>query len=316
MRWPADAAFWIGVNLPWLNYGGDFGANRWQPGGGVGQPDRRAALREALGRLAGQGVTRHPLVHARRRPRRPPGVRVRRRWSASTTSSSATPTPPSTNWIAPACGHLRPLRLPLVQASPHRRRRANRRPPCARGRSGPAPPPAGARGRRRCSSATAGTRRSCAWDVINEPEWVTRSARLPLRRPRCRRAAMRAFIRDVVGARPRPHVARRHGRQRVGADAVACRGSRPGCLPGPLVRPPREAGPARSAGRRARPRPPAHPRRVPDPRFAALARRDRRDRPPGRLRRRPRLVGAGRRRGVGRERAGGGALGLHGGHRA
>ena len=58
MRWPADEPFWIGVNLPWLSYGGDFGANRWQPAGGIGQPGRRAALREALGRLADSGATR------------------------------------------------------------------------------------------------------------------------------------------------------------------------------------------------------------------------------------------------------------------
>ena len=56
MRWPADEDFWIGVNLPWMRYGGDFGANRWQPTGGISQPGRRSDLREALGRLAGHGV--------------------------------------------------------------------------------------------------------------------------------------------------------------------------------------------------------------------------------------------------------------------
>ena len=55
MRWPADEVFWLGANLPWLRYGGDFGTNRWQPEGGVAQPGRRAILRVALERLAGQG---------------------------------------------------------------------------------------------------------------------------------------------------------------------------------------------------------------------------------------------------------------------
>jgi hypothetical protein len=56
MPWPADGAFWIGVNLPWVHYGGDFGANHWRPSGGVGQPDRRAELREVFGQLSGRGV--------------------------------------------------------------------------------------------------------------------------------------------------------------------------------------------------------------------------------------------------------------------
>ena len=57
MRRPADDDFWIGANLPWLAYGGDFGANRWQPAGGVGRPDRRQAVRDVLARLADRGVT-------------------------------------------------------------------------------------------------------------------------------------------------------------------------------------------------------------------------------------------------------------------
>jgi hypothetical protein len=57
MPWPADDDFWIGANLPWMAYGGDFGANAWHPDGGVGQPDRRRALRDALARLTDHGVT-------------------------------------------------------------------------------------------------------------------------------------------------------------------------------------------------------------------------------------------------------------------
>ncbi len=51
--------FQAGVNLPWLNYGLDFGANPWQPAGGVARPERRRRLRAAFARLRDAGV---PLV--------------------------------------------------------------------------------------------------------------------------------------------------------------------------------------------------------------------------------------------------------------
>lgn len=44
------------MNLPWVHYGGDFGANAWRPLGGVAQPDRREELDTILARLAGTGV--------------------------------------------------------------------------------------------------------------------------------------------------------------------------------------------------------------------------------------------------------------------
>ena len=56
MRWPGDEEFWLGANLPWQRYGLDFGANRWQPEGGVAQPGRRAALRAALESIAARGA--------------------------------------------------------------------------------------------------------------------------------------------------------------------------------------------------------------------------------------------------------------------
>jgi hypothetical protein len=54
----ADGAgeFFVGVNLPWLGYGCDFGANAWQPGGGVGQPEARRRLDEVFGRLTACGL--------------------------------------------------------------------------------------------------------------------------------------------------------------------------------------------------------------------------------------------------------------------
>jgi len=49
------APFWLGVNLPWLDYGLDFGANAWQPEGGVSSRARRARLEEACRELADRG---------------------------------------------------------------------------------------------------------------------------------------------------------------------------------------------------------------------------------------------------------------------
>lgn len=47
----------VGANLPWLDYGQDFGASAWQPRGGVARPERRERLRRALGDLAGSGAS-------------------------------------------------------------------------------------------------------------------------------------------------------------------------------------------------------------------------------------------------------------------
>jgi len=49
--------FVVGANLPWLDYGLDFGANAWQPRGGLARPERRERLRRALGQLAGSGAS-------------------------------------------------------------------------------------------------------------------------------------------------------------------------------------------------------------------------------------------------------------------
>lgn len=48
--------FVAGVNLPWLDYGCDFGANAWQPEGGLARPERRERLRPVLARLAAANV--------------------------------------------------------------------------------------------------------------------------------------------------------------------------------------------------------------------------------------------------------------------
>ncbi len=54
---PDPSSFLVGANLPWLQYGCDFGANAWQPDGGVACPGRRRRLEDAFARLAGRGLT-------------------------------------------------------------------------------------------------------------------------------------------------------------------------------------------------------------------------------------------------------------------
>lgn len=49
--------FFVGVNLPWLRYGGDFGANAWQPQGGVARPDVQRQVDETFAQLADSGLT-------------------------------------------------------------------------------------------------------------------------------------------------------------------------------------------------------------------------------------------------------------------
>jgi hypothetical protein len=50
-------SFIVGANLPWLTYGCDFGASRWFPDGGIARPDVRTRLRDALTALADAGAT-------------------------------------------------------------------------------------------------------------------------------------------------------------------------------------------------------------------------------------------------------------------
>lgn len=49
--------FFLGVNLPWLSYGGDFGANAWQPEGGVARPEVRRRVDETFARVADAGLS-------------------------------------------------------------------------------------------------------------------------------------------------------------------------------------------------------------------------------------------------------------------
>ena len=197
MRWPADQEFWIGVNLPWLSYGGDFGANRWQPKGGIGQPARRSALREVLGRLADSGAT---CV----------------RWFMLADGRAGL--------LESASGDLAGLDDCVFRDADAALDELERAGLTAifvlfdyhwfkRGRIVDGVRTGGRRAlaidpARNCRLvdlvvdpllAHCGRHASIrAWDVVNEPEWVTRGTRLPPRPTDVPRVAMRAFIRDIV----------------------------------------------------------------------------------------------------------------------
>jgi hypothetical protein len=46
----------LGANLPWIHYGNDFGANAENPKGGISQPKHAAQLNQVLGQLSSQGI--------------------------------------------------------------------------------------------------------------------------------------------------------------------------------------------------------------------------------------------------------------------
>jgi len=48
--------FVFGANLPWFNYGFDFGANAWSPAGGIGRSDAREEVSREIAILADTGV--------------------------------------------------------------------------------------------------------------------------------------------------------------------------------------------------------------------------------------------------------------------
>ena len=231
-------------NLPWMHYGGDFGANRWRPGGGIGQPDRRAAVRAALGRLAGQGVTVirwFVLADGRAGLRESPsgeliGLDDFVLRDADAAIEELDRAGLRAIFVLFDFHFFKPLRI--IDGVAAGGRGVSAADPALRSRllQQVITPLLDQCGRHPCRPGLGCHQRA----GVGHAE---RAFALP---PVKRAARGDAGIhpRDRL-AHPRPHVARRHGGERVDADAVARRRSRPGCLPGALVRPPREAGPAR-----------------------------------------------------------------------
>jgi hypothetical protein len=52
----APLPFLLGANLPWLSYGGDFGANAWNPAGGLAKNGRKEELHRHLQTLKARGI--------------------------------------------------------------------------------------------------------------------------------------------------------------------------------------------------------------------------------------------------------------------
>ncbi len=179
--------------------GCDFGANAWQPDGGVGRPERRARLRASLTRLADRGLTTvRWFVFCDGRA----GIRF--------DGTGAVQGPDAAFWrdfdAAVEEAGRASVRLVPVLFDFWWCRRARRIDGvvCGGHRRTFASPP----GRealvdrlvvplvRRCT----GEHAILAWDLFNEPEWVTRGAGSLRPFAPVGRAAMRDFIRRAAAA--------------------------------------------------------------------------------------------------------------------
>ncbi len=200
--------FLVGINLPWVRYGGDFGASAWSPEGGVARPERREELRLHLNDLKARGfdVVRWFLFCDGRA-----GIRFTR---------AGTPIGPDERLLADLDAALeelaaarmkvlfvlfdflwfdRPALVNGVQtggrahvvthaAKQRHLRRRLLRPLLERyGRSG----------------------QILAWDIVNEPEWVTRGWGGGIIGPAVPFLKMRRFIKRVA------RLVHRHGTQPV-----------------------------------------------------------------------------------------------------
>jgi hypothetical protein len=212
---PGQPGFLLGVNLPWLSYGCDFGASAWRPQGGVARAEDRQGVADAFALLAAQGlrwVRWFMLCDGRS------GLRV---------GADGTPQGLDERFFDDADAGLalageHGLRLMLVLLDFHW--------------FGPAEWVGGVQLRGRAEMVTNGDRRAAlrenviapvlerygrhpavwAWDVINEPDWVVRRTRA-LGPPAASPLVMRALIEEVTGD------VRRRTRHRVTVGLVGTR---------------------------------------------------------------------------------------------
>jgi hypothetical protein len=197
MRWTQEEEFFVGANLPWLSYGGDFGANAWHQDGGVGRSGRVEELRAELARLSDLGVSAlrwFMLCDGRAGLResasgapqglddfvfRDADVAVEELARAGLRAIFVLF---DFHWFKPAVienGVQTRGRARLALDPGLRARLLDRVVAPLLDRYGHHPSIA-------------------AWDVVNEPEWVIRRRGVPAPGGGAPRAAMRAFIRDVV----------------------------------------------------------------------------------------------------------------------
>ena len=283
-------AFWLGLNLPWLDYGGDFGKNAWQPDGGLAAfPSRRARLEGTFAALADKGwrVLRWFLLCDGRA-----GVRFSPRGDPQGLDDRVFADVDQGLSLASAHG----LQVMFAVLDFHWFDKARTEGGVQLG--GHAKTVSDARLRARLLDSVLAplfTRYASeptvwGWDLCNEPEWAVR--RVSAGRASVTPATMRAFLSESA--------ALAHGlvKQPVTVGLASVRGLDlvtgigPRRLPGALVRLGRADRPARDTRRRPVARPAADPRRVPDEGLGAEAERDRGDRPAGGLVGGARLVGA------------------------
>jgi mannan endo-1,4-beta-mannosidase len=192
----AGAPFALGVNLPWIRYGCDFGANAWQPHGGLGVSGAPPAVTAALDRLGRRDVRviRWFLLCDGRagiafgdddEPRGPDACLFRDIDAALDLATRAGLSVVFSLVDFLLCHRARDIRGVRI----HGRRRILA---YARGRAALIDRVLTPLLDRYARHPAVG-----AWEVINEPEWVTRGVGGWNPLTTIRRAAMRAFIADV-----------------------------------------------------------------------------------------------------------------------
>jgi len=189
--------FLTGVNLPWIDYGGDFGANAWSPQGGLSRPEARGRLQGHLEGLARSGVRcmRWFLFC---------DGRAGLRFGRDGVAMGLDPFVLDDLDVAVEVAHGNGIRLIFVLLdflwfAPARHLRGAQM-------GGHAAAVRNERSRRQLLDEVVQpvlerfgrSETVLAWDVVNEPEWAVRSVRRWSPRHTVSRAEMRALIGDVV----------------------------------------------------------------------------------------------------------------------
>jgi hypothetical protein len=191
-------AFMVGANLPWMRYGCDFGANLWHPGGGVASGSMTDELRRLFGTLADERIsTARWFLFCDGRA----GIRFDASGDPIGLDDRVLPDLDAALALASEAG----IRLMFTLFDFHWCRPRTRVGGVDLGGHGRlfAEPDARAALLERVVAPVldqaAGHRALWAWDIINEPEWITfgRGTCNPI--VGIRPSRMRALIRDAAG---------------------------------------------------------------------------------------------------------------------